>query len=219
MDEQLLDELLAMAKRDSETHTHLSSPTGKLLGQLRRGDATSSQGECRTTDELVDTYGWPGIALVWLEVAARPGWWPSMPSALPPCGENSNAVMEQAVESGDVPKQLLACLTNRIQFDESRPQLYGTVLGLERDGRTHGSTRRSGEHQHPEERRSRSPAVRRRFSEAPRRGSRTRGRKSTGDSADHRRKGHKWARRIGWILTEGGELDGYYVTISALNPT
>jgi hypothetical protein len=104
--------------------------------------------------------------------------------------------MEQAVASGDVPKRLLACLTDRIRFNENKPQLYGTVLDwnemgeltceLEDPANVDARRREVGlppfeedlaKHREEVEREGGAPE----------------------NYADHRRKGREWARRVGWI--------------------
>ena len=127
MNQQLLDELLAMAKRDSEMRARLLA-AGKLYGDYAEEMQRVHKENAKRLDEIVDTYGWPGIALVGLE-GCRAAWLVAQHAICTPALQRKfHAVMEQAVESGDVPKRLLACLTDRIRFNENRPQLYGTVL-------------------------------------------------------------------------------------------
>ena len=175
MNQQLLDELLAMAKRDSETRARLIAD-GKLYGDYAEEMQRVHRENAKQIDELVDTYGWPGIALVGLE-GCRAAWLVAQHAICTPALQRKfHAVMEQAVESGDVPKRLLACLTDRIRFNESRPQLYGTVLAWNEMGEL---TCELEDPANVDARRTKVglPPVRRRFGEAPRRG-RTRGRKS-----------------------------------------
>ena len=127
MNQQLLDELLAMAKRDSETRARLLA-AGKLYGDYAEEMQRVHKENAKRLDEIVDTYGWPGIALVGLE-GCRAAWLVAQHAICTPALQRKfHAVMEQGVESGDVPKRLLACLSDRIRFNENRPQLYGTVL-------------------------------------------------------------------------------------------
>jgi hypothetical protein len=105
--------------------------------------------------------------------------------------------MEQAVESGDVPKRLLACLTDRIRFNENKPQLYGTVLDwnemgeltceLEDPANVDARRREVGLPPFEEDLAKHREEVEREGGKAPE------------NYADHRRKGREWARRVGWI--------------------
>ena len=114
MNQQLLDELMAMAKRDSETRARLLA-AGKLYGDYAEEMQRVHKENAKRLDEIVDTYSWPGLALVGLE-GCRAAWLVAQHAICTPALQRKfHAVMEQAVESGDVPKRLLACLTDRIR--------------------------------------------------------------------------------------------------------
>ena len=174
----------------------VSSPP-EHLRQLHRGDATSSQGDTRKRlDELVQIYGWPGIALVGLE-GCRAAWLVAQHAiCFAGFAAKFHAVMEQAVESGNVPKRLLACLTDRIEFNENRPQLYGTVLAwnemgeltceLEDPANVDARRTEVGLPPFEEDLAKHREEVEREGGKAPE------------NYADHRHKGREWARRIGW---------------------
>src|SRR5262249_53748470 len=78
--------------------------------------------------EIVDRHGWPGVSVVGLE-GCRAAWLIAQHSICTPALQRKFlAVMQRASESGDVPRRLVACLTDRIRFNEGKPQRYGTVL-------------------------------------------------------------------------------------------
>ena len=196
MNQQLLDELLAMAKRDSEMRARLLA-AGKLYGDYAEEMQRVHKENAKRLDEIVDTYGWPGIALVGLE-GCRAAWLVAQHAICTPALQRKfHAVMEQAVESGDVPKRLLACLTDRIRFNENRPQLYGTVLAwneigeltceLEDPANVDARRTEVGLPPFEEDLAKHREEVEREGGKAPE------------NYADHRRKGREWARRVGWI--------------------
>src|SRR5262245_22797063 len=133
MNEWLLDELLAMAQRDIAMRARLLN-AGKLYGDYAEEMQHVHKENAERLAEIVDDYGWPGISLVGLE-GCRAAWLVAQHAICTPALQRKFlAVMQRASETGDIPKRLVACLTDRIRFNESRPQLYGTVLSWNQNG-------------------------------------------------------------------------------------
>jgi hypothetical protein len=79
-------------------------------------------------DSIVKTYGWPGISEVGID-GCRLAWVIAQHSiCTPELQKGFLRAMDEAAKVGNVPKQQVAMLTDRIRFNEGRAQLYGTVL-------------------------------------------------------------------------------------------
>jgi len=70
---QLLDELLAMARRDTDMRAHLLQ-AGKLYGEYADEMQQIHEENAKRLSEIVDRHGWPGVSIVGLDwKAARLG--------------------------------------------------------------------------------------------------------------------------------------------------
>ena len=133
MNQQLLNDLMSMKQRDIDTRSRLLRE-GKLysgydpeMQQVHRENAVE-------LDSLISKYGWPGISLIGLE-GSRAAWLIAQHSiCTPELQRKFLAFLSKASESGDVPKAQVAFLTDRIRFNENRPQVYGTVLDWNENG-------------------------------------------------------------------------------------
>jgi hypothetical protein len=133
MNSELLAELLVMAQRDTDIRTRLLN-AGRLYDDYSEEMQRVHTENAERLAEIVDEYGWPGISVVGLE-GCRAGWLVAQHAICTPALQRRFlAVMQQASEDGDVPRRLVACVTDRIRFNESRPQLYGTVLAFDEKG-------------------------------------------------------------------------------------
>jgi uncharacterized protein DUF6624 len=195
MNRQLLDELLAMAQRDSDTRTRLLN-AGRLYGDYAQEMQRVHEENANRLDEIVAQYGWPGISIVGL-AGCRAAWLVAQHAiCTPDLQRKFLAVMRRASESGDVPKRQVACLSDRIRFNESKPQLYGTVLDWNETGEL------SCELEDPE-----NVDARRREVGLPafaedlakhREEVEREGGKAPENYAEYKRKGREWARQVGW---------------------
>ena len=127
MNQQLLDELIAMKQRDIDIRSRLVRE-----GRLYEGYADEMQQVHRENahrlNELISHYGWPTISLVGLE-GCRAAWLIAQHSnCTPDLQRKFLALLSEAAENGEVPKSQVAFLTDRIRFNENKPQVYGTVL-------------------------------------------------------------------------------------------
>ena len=196
MNGQLLDELLAMARRDTDMRAHLLQ-AGKLYGEYADEMRQIHEENAKRLSEMVDRHGWPGVSVVGLE-GCRAAWLIAQHSICTPALQRKFlAVMQRASESGDVPRKLVACLTDRIRSNEGKPQLYGTVLAWNEKGEL---TCELEDPANVDARRQevglppfREDLARHR-EEVEREGGR-----APENYAEGQRKGRKWARRVGWV--------------------
>ena len=133
MNQQLLDELLTMKQRDIDMRTHL------LNGKRLYGDYASEMQQVHrenavALNEITSKFGWPGISLVGLE-GCRAAWFIAQHSiCTPELQRKFLKLLITASENGDAPKRQVAFLTDRIRFNENRPQVFGTVLDWNEKG-------------------------------------------------------------------------------------
>ena len=195
MDRQLADELLAMQKRDLDTRARLLE-LGRLYGDYDPEMQAVHTENARRLKEIVARHGWPGISLVGLE-ACRAAWLVAQHSiCTPELQREFLTLLAQACAAGDVPRRQVAFLTDRIRFNEGKPQLYGTVLDWNEEGELScevediaGLDARRAEVGLPP------------FAddlEKHRAEVRAEGGKPPHDYAEYRRKGRAWAESVGW---------------------
>jgi hypothetical protein len=127
MNQQLLNELLALKERDIQMRSRLLRE-----GKLYRGYDPQMQQVHRENavelDKIVCKHGWPAISLVGLD-GSRAAWFVAQHSICTPALQRKFLVLlSKASESGDVPEAQVAFLTDRVRFNENKPQVYGTVL-------------------------------------------------------------------------------------------
>lgn len=133
MSPQLLDELIAMKQRDVDARSRLVRE-----GRLYDGYAEEMQQVHRENahrlNEFVSQHGWPTISLVGLE-GCRAAWLIAQHSiCTPDLQRRFLTLLTHAAENGEVPKPQVAFLTDRIRFNENKPQVYGTVLDWDEKG-------------------------------------------------------------------------------------
>jgi len=129
----LLDALIAMKQRDMDTRSRLVREN-----RLYRGYSDEMQQVHRENahrlNELVSQHGWPTISLVGLE-GCRAAWLIAQHSiCTPDLQRKFLALVTEAAQAGEVPRPQVALLTDRIRFNESKPQVYGTVLDWDEKG-------------------------------------------------------------------------------------
>lgn len=133
MNSELLGELLALRQRDIDMRDRLLNE-GNLYGDYAPAMQTVHRENAHALDELVSRHGWPGVSLVGPE-GCRAAWLIAQHSICTPALQRRFlTLLEQACERGDAPRKQLAYLTDRIRFNEGRPQVYGTVLDWNESG-------------------------------------------------------------------------------------
>jgi hypothetical protein len=148
-------------------------------------------------DKLIRTNGWPGIALVGLE-GSRAAWFIAQHSiCTPELQRRFLSLLAKASENGDASKAQAAFLSDRIRFNENKPQLYGTVLDWDETGEL------SCEVEDPDQLDARRKEVGlapyRQELEKHRREVRAEGGKPPADFAEYKCKARRWAKCVGWL--------------------
>jgi hypothetical protein len=199
LDRRLLDELLAMQQRDLTVRARLLEE-GRLYGAYAEDMQQVHRENAERLNDLVERHGWPGIALVTLE-GCRAAWFIAQhANCTPHLQRKFLALISAAAEAGDVPKLQAAFLTDRIRFNENRPQLYGTVLDWDDKGELGCPV------EDPEGRDARRQSVglppfeeslRMHWKEVAAEGG-----APPHDLAEYRRSAHAWARSVGWERQE-----------------
>jgi len=133
MNPQLIAQLLAMKQADVDTRSRLLSE-GNLYGvyasemqQLHRENAVQ-------LDAIVEQYGWPGMKLVGME-GCRAAWLIAQHAiCTPDLQRKFLTLLAKASVAADAPRAQVAFLTDRIRFNECRPQVYGTIFDWNESG-------------------------------------------------------------------------------------
>ena len=124
---QLLDELIRMKQRDVDTRSRLLRED-RLYGDYATEMQQVHRENAERLNQLISQHAWPTIALVGLE-GCRAAWLIAQHSiCTPELQRKFLALVVTAGEKAEVPKPQVAFLSDRIRFNEERPQLYGTVL-------------------------------------------------------------------------------------------
>ncbi len=133
MNNQVRDELLAMKHRDMDMRSRLLEE-GKLYGDYAPEMQQVHRENAKALDTLISQHGWPGLSLVGLE-GCRAAWFVAQHSICTPSLQRKFlTLLTEASERGDAPKSQVAFLTDRIRFNENKPQVYGTVLDWNEQG-------------------------------------------------------------------------------------
>jgi hypothetical protein len=196
VNEPLLQELLAMQRRDFDTRSRL-----RKAGQLYGGYADEMQQVHRENAEalerIVSKHGWPGVAAVGME-GCRAAWLVAQHSICTPGLQRKfHVLLSEAVGRADAPQQQLAFLTDRIRFNEMRPQVYGTVL----DWNERGELGCDVEQPSGLDARRKAVGLRPISEDLERHRAEIR-REGGGpppDFAEYQRRRAQWARSVGWI--------------------
>ena len=196
MNQQLLEELVALKQRDTETRSRLLKE-GKLYGDYASEMQQVHRDNANRLDQIVAKYGWPGISLVGLE-GCRVAWLIAQHAICTPELQRKFLIfLAKASASGDAPKRQVALLTDRIRFNENKPQIYGTVLDWNENGEL------SCEVEDPI-----NLDVRRKvmglppFQEALEKHKRdveSEGGQPPADFMEYKRKAREWAKIVGWV--------------------
>ncbi|HLO75246.1 MAG TPA: DUF6624 domain-containing protein, partial [Magnetospirillum sp.] len=133
MTAELAAPLLALRDHDRQTRERLRA-AGRLFGTYDDEMQAVHRDNAHALDALVEHHGWPGLSLVGLE-ACRAAWLVAQHANCTPALQRKFlALMIAAAEIGEVPARQVAMLTDRVRFNEGRPQVYGTVLDWDAGG-------------------------------------------------------------------------------------
>jgi hypothetical protein len=195
MNHHLRKELLALKQLDIDTRSHLLSE-GRLYGDYAPELQKIHRENASALDKLTSKYGWPGISFVGLE-GCRAAWLIAQHSICTPVLQRKFlALLINASEHGDVPTKQVAFLTDRIRFNENKPQVYGTVLDWNEKGEL------SCEVEDPATLDTRRKAVGlppfRLELEKHREEVKSEGGTPPKDFTEYKRKAREWASSVGW---------------------
>lgn len=133
MNSDLLTQLKSLKQRDMDTRQKLLKE-GKLYGSYDEEMQKVHTENARSLNELVALHGWPGISKVGLE-GSRAAWLIAQHAiCTPELQRGFLRLIKKAAEAGEAPMKQVALLTDRIRFNEGKPQVYGTVLDWNENG-------------------------------------------------------------------------------------
>ena len=133
MNEELLDLLEKMKQKDLEIRSKLADE-GRLYGVYEQEMQNVHIENARALNEIIDHHGWPGISKVGIE-GARAAWLIAQHAiCTPELQRKFLKHLSEAAKAGDAPARQMALLTDRIRFNEGRPQVYGTVYDWNENG-------------------------------------------------------------------------------------
>lgn len=133
MNEKLLAQLENLKQRDIEIRNKLLDE-GRLYGVYDEEMQKVHRENAEALNEIIEAEGWPGISNVGIE-GSRAAWLVAQHAiCTPELQRKFLEFMTKAVESGDVTMKQIAMLTDRIKFNEGKPQIYGTVMDWNEHG-------------------------------------------------------------------------------------
>jgi hypothetical protein len=133
MNQQLLDELISMEQGDVDTRPRLVRE-GQLYDNYADELQHVHREDAHRLNELVSQHGWPTISAVGLEGCRTAGVIAQHSIGSPELQRKFLALTTETGGNGEVPKTQVAFLTDRIRFNEIKPQVYGTVLDWDEKG-------------------------------------------------------------------------------------
>lgn len=133
MNPELATQLRQLIQRDTETRSQLLAKN-QLYGIYHQSMQSVHRENAFALDQIVSDHGWPGISLVGKE-GCRDAWQLAQHSiCTPDLQRKFLQLLTRAAQQGDVPRRQVAMLTDRIRFNEDRPQVYGTVFDWDEKG-------------------------------------------------------------------------------------
>jgi len=133
MNRELLAQLETLIQRDKETRNKLLEED-RLYGVYDEKMQNIHSENAIALNEIISIHGWPGVSIVGLE-GSRAAWLIAQHAICTPSLQRKFLeYISKAAASGDVPQKQVALLTDRIRFNEGKPQIYGTVLDWDEKG-------------------------------------------------------------------------------------
>lgn len=133
MNQHFRQKLLDLKKRDQETRTRLVE-TGVLFDGYHEEMAKVHEENAGQLAMIIEEVGWPGHSVVG-EEGAKAAWLIAQHAiGIPEFQRYCLELIRQAVQQGEMPPQLEAYLTDRILFNERKPQMYGTIYDWDEHG-------------------------------------------------------------------------------------
>jgi len=132
--EALRLELLALAADDAHVRSALAADGQLFFGYAPEMEAVHRRNATRLT-ALLATHGWPGRSLAGEDGAQAAFLVVQHAIGEPALQKRCLPLLTEAAALGEVPALQPAMLLDRIRFFEGRPQLYGTALDWDGQGR------------------------------------------------------------------------------------
>lgn len=195
MNREILERLRELVEDDAATRSRLLAE-GRLYGDYADEMQRVHRDNAGALARIVAAHGWPGVALVG-EEGCRLAWMLAQhANCTPDLQRGFLEALRRAVAGGDAPARQAAMLSDRIRFNQGRPQVYGTVfdwnepgeLGCELEDPA-GVDARRGE--------VGLPPLAQTLAEN-RKAVAAEGGGPPADLADYRRRQRAWAERVGW---------------------
>jgi len=133
VDEDLRQRLLALQRKDEETRAVLLGDGSLFDGYAAETEKVHVR-NARQLMAIVEEVGWPGASLVGEDGAAAAWLVAQHAIGLPEVQRRCLELIQEAVAAGEAPAWQEAYLTDRIRFNERRPQRYGTLLDWDERG-------------------------------------------------------------------------------------
>jgi hypothetical protein len=188
--EELRYELVAMAARDLQVREDLIRRGAIYDGYHPEMEAIHVQNASRLKEILAE-HGWPLAGIVGDDAAEAA--WLIVQHAIgdPPFQRQCLRLLQSAAETGKVPLWQPAMLEDRIRMFEGKPQIYGTQLETDSEGRVRPYLLEDPEH--VEERRSKVG-----LELLSKRLAREKPAPKPADPERFEREYQAWLRRVGW---------------------
>lgn len=196
MNQQLVDQLMSLRQFDIDTRKHLLDE-GRLYGEYAAEMQQVHRENALMLDQIISQYGWPGVSLVGME-GCRAAWLVAQHAiCTPDLQRRFLSCLAKASVAGEAPRMQVAFLTDRIRFNECKPQVYGTILDWNENGVL------SCEVDDPENLEIRRkvvglPPFQEDF-EKHKREVEAEGGKPPADMVQYRKKAREWALQVGWL--------------------
>jgi len=130
----LHDELIQLRNRDSEMRQTLLSEDKLYDGYHSEMESVHNENATRL-NKIINEHGWPDTSLVGMD-GCRAAWMIAQHAiSQPDFQKRCLKLLKTAAENGDVPARQVAFLMDRVLFNEQKPQMYGSVGTLDREGK------------------------------------------------------------------------------------
>lgn len=133
MNTELLEQLQQLHNKDTETRAKMLQ-AGRLHGEYAPELQQVHRENAEALDKLVSEHGWPTVLLVGAKGAQLAWEIAQHANCTPDLQRKFFKLLGQAAAHGEAAKRHVALLSDRIRFNEGRPQIYGTVLDWDEQG-------------------------------------------------------------------------------------
>ncbi|UCG87258.1 MAG: hypothetical protein JSW71_01560 [Gemmatimonadota bacterium] len=133
MNESVLHELIELYHNDEKTRARLAEEGVLFDGYAGEMEQVHNH-NAQQLESIINEFGWPGESLV-----GEDGTWLAWMIAehaigLPDFQRRCLELLKDAVKNGEAPAIHAAYLTDRIRFNERKPQVYGTIFDWDEHG-------------------------------------------------------------------------------------